>query len=980
MPEAGERKRTAEEKGDVYTATTAEGEELTDQEIPGEYTVATEKDLPAIKENLVKYIEENYEGSEKEELLRKVKKTKELKDLDEVERKIAYDLENARKKLKEIIIEKINEGILTKDEAQELLTELRRKKSIKQINQFREKIEGVKGKEKKEKKETETKKKKEETTKKGRERGGKTTEKRITTRGETKYEKTKAEIRISEAWRGTIIFDAKPHISFFAIAHSHNEPLYNLRAAGLWDWWMGNDVSKKLTLNLILGSDDEVQKFVEALGKLETRLNYEVFVDDTNKKLILKVGREYWTGEQNVIDALKKATYFVGENELKKFLRAGLLSNILQDKDFPFFNIQEQHGKYRVVLKIGETLDNAFEVSTNLTLNDLQKLSDTKTFTELLRTESKNVYINNVIKGDLLYILADKPENFETIDKIIERDIMYGEKFEGGRITELPMKTFTEVEIGRLKTTKSIYEQLLYDLFKMEGGRERIPIFQKLVVKFPEVLWDYKSNYLKEGEAPSIHTFNEFVSKVERNIRGKKTTYLKAIAEIIGEDPSTLTFTRKVEDYLISRGKGVEHHVDVQKLVHGVLDNEKFEEGLRGFYQPIKGINKVIEDMKITANKYIIGKITKEEAVDYFISSLKQFAEEYDYEIDEEGARRLYDNLLKNWEKNREIIDQLEELYRKYDAGEIDDKTFSESVNKAIGKEKIEEAYNKDIKAIQEKFGDKLGETIKVAEKKGLLKAIWKNRAFKFGIPFVIVLGGIWTVIHLLRKKKLETVATPTIQEGKTREEGVAKQEEEEKFRPIYLFPNLWNEYKIARENYKRAVESYSKGLLNFILLSSVFSDGIPDIPAGELVRLKILAEWEGRDFAKIAHGYVVAKRRGITPSSLAELEFYAGIEEPDRMKIDKIASLLEKIYNMNVKMNERLLMQTYDRYKMFMRANIDAIKMQYREYAKRQTLLLKAKTLAKEVEKQLGLKLLLHQEATPKEEEEKAKEMRIGR
>ena len=244
----------------------------------------------------------------------------------------------------------------------------------------------------------------------------------------------------------------------------------------------------------------------------------------------------------------------------------------------------------------------------------------------------------------------------------------------------------------------------------------------------------------------------------------------------------------------------------------------------------------------------------------------------------------------------------------------------------------------------------------------------------------MIAAGGIWTIINLLKKEELESVATPTIQkeEGKTEEGVVERREEEEKFRPVYLFPNLWNEYKLARENYKRAVESYSKGLFNFILLSSAFSDGIPDIPAGELVRLKILAEWEGRDFSKIAHGYVVAKRRGITPRNLAELEFYAGIEEPDRMKIDKVASLLEKIYNMNVKMNERLLMQAYDRYKMFMRANIDVIKMQFREYEKRQTLLLKAKNLAQEVEKQLGLKLLMKQEATPKTEEEK-KELRIG-
>jgi Fe-S cluster biosynthesis and repair protein YggX len=80
---------------------------------------------------------------------------------------------------------------------------------------------------------------------------------------------------------------------------------------------------------------------------------------------------------------------------------------------------------------------------------------------------------------------------------------------------------------------------------------------------------------------------------------------------------------------------------------------------------------------------------------------------------------------------------------------------------------------------------------------------------------------------------------------------------------------------------------------------------------------------------------------------------------------------MLEKIYNMNVKMNERLLMQAYDRYKMFMRANIDIIKAQFREWQKRQTLLWKAKELQQNNARELGLLLAI--EAQRKEKEEKA-------
>jgi hypothetical protein len=227
-------------------------------------------------------------------------------------------------------------------------------------------------------------------------------------------------------------------------------------------------------------------------------------------------------------------------------------------------------------------------------------------------------------------------------------------------------------------------------------------------------------------------------------------------------------------------------------------------------------------------------------------------------------------------------------------------------------------------------------------------------------------------------KKKEEIKPPVAIVEEEVGGRVIATQTEE--FRPIYLFPNLWNEYKSARENYKQAVQSYTRGILNFILMSSIFADEIPGIPASDLIRLKVLAEWEGKDFTKLARGYVVAKRRGITPKTLEELEFYAGLDEPDRMKLDKIASMLEKIYNMNVKMNERLLMQAYDRYKMFMRANIDIIKAQFREWQKRQTLVLKAKELLQNNAKELGMLMAIEAYRKGEEKEKEEKRSEIGR
>jgi hypothetical protein len=78
--------------------------------------------------------------------------------------------------------------------------------------------------------------------------------------------------------------------------------------------------------------------------------------------------------------------------------------------------------------------------------------------------------------------------------------------------------------------------------------------------------------------------------------------------------------------------------------------------------------------------------------------------------------------------------------------------------------------------------------------------------------------------------------------------------------------------------------------------------------------------------------------------------------------------------------MNERLLMQAYDRYKMFMRANIDVIKMQFREWQKRQTLIEKAKLSQQNIARELGMLMAI--EAYRKEEEKEKEEKRseIGR
>jgi len=816
---------------------------------------------------------------------------------------------------------------------------------------------------------------------------GKTTEeKKIETKKRKKEKKTRRteplQRRVVD--KGTISFDAIPHIAYYSITIPKYSDLYKMRVLPLWDWKNEIDIRKRMSLNFILGTEDEVKGFFSGIerGQFIRDLNYEIIseVKGKMKRLVLRVGEQYASLENDLREIMRnlvKGHY--GQEELKKFLRAGLITRILQDNDLNWNQIQDLYGDWGISLET-DRFGIIERIDTKFSLNDLEPISPRagKTFTEHLRTKL-NVWIPKwgIREGELLYAFRDTSNKYDTVNQIIERDVEIGKALEEGDVYKMPLTGIKKVQGGAVHKRFSFVYSLGEDFYKKYP--QFYPDYLKMIHRFPNVIWDYISNFKQlfpHSEAlPEAELFLDFIKN--RKLRGGQT-YIQLYGKETGKtiDFSQLNFTQKVgetlQENLEELGLKEEQIDKIRGEVEGfVSKNENF---IKSFYQ-IENKARQIQDTIISSVEAVKkGTMTEQEALEAILPELKKFAKEYGYEIDPEDFQKYLDSVLEYREKYPEMREELEKLMRLYNAGEIDERTYSEGVKRILKDKKIdmEKTWEKDIKVLQEKFGDKLGNLTNTPEGVGFLKRIWRNRAFKRAFPIFIIGGGIWGLYTLLRKDKKEDVKPP-VAVVEEKGEGRAVATETEEFRPIYLFPNLWNEYKLARENYKQAVQSYTRGIMNFILMSSIFADGITDIPASDLIRLKVLAEWEGKDFSKLAQGYVVAKRRGITPKTLAELEFYAGIEEPDRMKLDKIASMLEKIYNMNVKMNERLLMQAYDRYKMFMRANIDIIKSQFREWQKRQTLLWKAKELQQNNEKELGMLMAI--EAYRKGEEKEKSE-----
>ena len=788
--------------------------------------------------------------------------------------------------------------------------------------------------------------------------------------GGLKQPKTKSKI---------ISFDARPYIAYYAITNPRYINLYRLRALPLWDWLNENDIRKGMALNFILGTEDEVRNFFSAVEKWQfiRDLDYKII---PGKRLVLRVGNQYASLEDALREVMRKLVKgHYGEEELKRFLRAGVITRILQDADFNWDEIQNKYGDRKITLEI-ERFGTIERIDTEFSLKDLEAISSGKTFTEHLRTNINMWQPRWGLRvGEFLYAFRDSSTQYDTIEKIIKRDIQIGKALEEDDVYKMPLTGIKKVQAGALHKRYSFTYAIGEDIYRRFP--QFYPHYLKMIHLFPNVIWDYISNFeglyphLQEA-LPEAEFFLDFINK--RKLSGGQTwiqRYAKKTKQEI--DFSQLSFSQKVGETLQENLEelGVKEE-QISKIKEGV---EKFvsknESAIKTFYHIDRNTQQIQQKILSGVEAVAKGTMTEEEALQAILPDLKQFAKDYGYEIEYEEVQKYLESLLENREKRAEMREQLEKLMRLYNNGEIDEKTYSERVENILKNNKIdiEETWKQEFKTLKEKFGDKLENLTKTSEGVGFLKRIWQNRIFKRALPIFIIGGGIWGIYTLLRKDKKEEVKPPVaIVEEEVGGKVVATQTEE--FRPIYLFPNLWNEYKAARESYKQAVQSYTRGILNFILMSSIFANEIPDIPASDLIRLKVLAEWEGKDFTKLAQGYVVAKRRGITPKTLEELEYYAGVEEPERLKLEKIASMLEKIYNMNVKMNERLLMQAYDRYKMFMRANIDIIKSQFREWQKRQTLIEKAKLSQQAIAKELGLLLAI--EAYKKEKEKEGEKI----
>ncbi|MFZ8805293.1 MAG: hypothetical protein ACO2PO_20270 [Candidatus Calescibacterium sp.] len=984
------------------------------------------------KDFLKRKIKEFFEGDEQKQLLEAVEKAKTFDELKSIEGAVMEKIrekeweiiKEGKRSLKKQIESLYSEGILTAKERDDLLRRVKNSYTLDELRVIYEEIyaklgeeeQGITGRRettKGEKSKTETKRKEAPVErKKGAERIkegiGKSEEIFGTTR--TSFQKEK------------LIFDARPHITLFSIA-SRDPKVKSLRALVVEDWVNIGDIERRGVPHLILGGSDEVENFFRIFkkGDFVNLIEYEVIIDDQNRRLILRVPEDYFKFEEQLTRKLKEIYGIYGENELKRFLRAGLITEIIEDRNFNFEKIRESHGNYRISLEIGDLIREDTEWKLNKFVRKGFSPDINKTFTSLLKVEELDKYIEGweIRRGYLLPFLRDESDLYLTIDGILERNIEIGKAFERGDVKKFPFGKRPEygklVEMGKVKESWRIIRQIVFDTLN-SGRPDWLKHFSNLVEFFPGIIWDYVSRYepRKSGGSELIHFLSFITSPEEKykiNMGGKKVNYWEGyeiIAKEKGIDLSKATFPEKVvfflNDYVsMSQAReGKTFEVDINKLAEQISD-KRIQEGYRtlaefandmvkidreikdrveGILKGIESYNEALRELKRkfeeVAKKWRLR--ANVEGIEGFFKEVTKIVEEYVKQTGKmpedfwEEVNKVAETILTSRRRETSIVPfrkgVIVPLEQELEAQGIWGRILENAKAKGLfAGEKIENLINNEMGMVGDLIGEEAGRLLRAP----FFKTTYLKRLARYGGLVGGIMGIGYGIYHLFfkdKKEKEEPKSPIAVVEEEAGGKVVATQTEE--FRPIYLFPNLWNEYKAARESYKQAVHSYTRGILNFILMSSIFANEIPDIPASDLIRLKVLAEWEGKDFTKLAQGYVVAKRRGITPKTLEELEYYAGVEEPERMKLEKIASMLEKVYNMNVKMNERLLMQAYDRYKMFMRANIDIIKSQFREWQKRQTLIEKAKLSQQSIAKELGLLLAIE---AYKKEKEKEKE-----
>jgi hypothetical protein len=454
MPRGEKPKRTSKEKEGVYAATTAEGIEITEDELSAEEIDPIKKAeyVEKVAKELKKRVKGIKDKEKREIYLEEIKRLEENGDLD---------------------------GLLKLDDEIKELIERETRATTTETK-------------------TETKRKKETT---------KTTRKETTGGAGQRFDET---IKAPPLQKETISFDARPHISFYAITNPRYINLYKVRALPLWDWLESKDIRKRMALHFILGNEDEVRGFFGELKKEQfiKNLDYEIIPDENRKRLILRVGKEYADLENDMREIMRKIVGgHYGEEELKKFLRAGLITTILQDKSFNWDEIQTRHGDWKIVLEI---------INTKYSLNDLGKISPGtgKTFTEHLRTQL-NVWNEKwgMREGEFLYAFRDSPDKYDTVNQIMERDIEIGEALDKGDFKRFPLTGIKKVQAEATHKRYSFAYSLAEDIYKK--APDFYPHYIKMIHRFPNIIWDYISNYKTESlpeAVPEAEFFADFIS------------------------------------------------------------------------------------------------------------------------------------------------------------------------------------------------------------------------------------------------------------------------------------------------------------------------------------------------------------------------------------------------------------------------------------------------------------------------------------
>ena len=208
-------------------------------------------------------------------------------------------------------------------------------------------------------------------------------------------------------------------------------------------------------------------------------------------------------------------------------------------------------------------------------------------------------------------------------------------------------------------------------------------------------------------------------------------------------------------------------------------------------------------------------------------------------------------------------------------------------------------------------------------------KLTW-GRAGMIGLGLAGIAGaGYWIISKIFGKKEVDEVANKTfqaIQEGK---------EVPDEYAELPLWDTrkaLWK-YFSAFEKYRRAVDNYAKNMLVASIMANVISSDIPEFDRGEIIKLKTLAELEGKDFQKLAKGYIVAKRRGLQVRSIEDLELYSAIDE-EVPRFDKVIDSLNKIYDKYIKEAELELKHAWEEYKFARSWNMRMFAMLWKEKA----------------------------------------------